>query len=148
MPGGPQRKEARDYEPLVFPQPGLELSREEWELDLAMHRCRQARQFAKAAQRIAVARGLSFIDWQVLEVTNRWVREKGDAVSQREVARRAELAKSTVCETMQRSRRAGLVDIAPDQWGISDRILVTDRGTSLLAKLRGELVELTRRITW
>ena len=37
--------------------------------------------------------------------------------------------------------RQGLVDIGPDAWGFSYRILVTAKGVRLVAKLRGELLE-------
>lgn len=82
----------------------------------------------------------------VLDVICRLIREKDDAVSQRDVAQRTQLAKSSVCEHMRRLRVAGLVDIAPDQWGISDRISVTNLGQSLVIELRQLLAEAARGI--
>jgi DNA-binding MarR family transcriptional regulator len=144
MPGGPQRIEARDYEPL--PWRVLNLSTEEREWDLAIQFWNRARRFRRRVERIAGWRGISFARWQVLEATERLIREKGDAVSQKEVAQRTELPSSSVSELTRALSLGGLVDVAPDAWGVSDRIWMTQKGERLLSALRLELAEVVRSV--
>lgn len=141
MPGGPKRLEEREYEPLPAPLRVLELSEDEKRWDLAMIAWRRARQFQRRATQAARACGISFARFQVLDVTERLTRQKDDPVSELEVARGAQVAKSTVSELMGALMRQGLVDIGPDAWGVSYRIWVTDEGERLVAKLRRELLE-------
>jgi len=144
MSGGPQRLEAREYEP---PQPvTLVLSQEEREWDSAMRFWNRARKFRQRVEQVTRRRGISFARWQVLEVTARLIREKRDAVSQRDVSQRAQLPKSSVSEAMWALSWGGLVDIRPDAWGVFDRIWMTEKGNRLIASLRGELAEVARAI--
>jgi hypothetical protein len=71
----------------------------------------------------------------------RLARQKDDPVSELEVARGAQLAKSTVSELMAALMGQGLVDIGPDAWGVSYRIWVTGKGERLVAKLRRDLLD-------
>ena len=89
---------------------------------------------------------MSFAEWHVLEVTDRLIREKDEPVSQLEVSRRTELSKSSVSELIHALRRHGLVDVGPDQWGVSDRILIAQKGEQLLVALRQELGEVARAL--
>ncbi len=106
---------------------------------MVVWRC--ARRFQRRASQIARRRGISFARWQLLDVTERLIRQKGDVVSQREVAHGAQVAESTVSEQMGALMLQGLVDIGPDAWGVSYRILVTERGVQLVAQLRRELLD-------
>src|SRR5437868_3601434 len=101
MPGGPKRLEEREYETLPRAFRVVELSDQERRWDAAMVVWRGARQFQRRAKRLARASGISFARWQVLDVTERLTRQKDEPVSELEVARAAELAKSTVSELMQ-----------------------------------------------
>jgi hypothetical protein len=142
MPGGPKRLEEREYEPLPRPLQVLTLSEDEKRWDAAMVVWRRARLFQRRAKQVARAAGISFARWQVLDVAERLTRQKDDPVSELEVARGAQLAKSSVSELMGGLMLQGLVDIGPDAWGASYRIWVTLKGERLVAKLRGELVDI------
>ena len=141
MPGGPKRLEEDEYEPLPRPLRVLALSEDEKRWDSAMIVWRQARQFQKRAKQVTQSSGISFARFQVLDVAERLTRQKDDPVSELEVARGAQLAKSTVSELMGALMHQGLVDIGPDAWGVAYRIWVTDVGKQLVAKLRRELLE-------
>jgi len=141
MPGGPRRLEEREYEPSPAPLKMLELSEDEKRWDAAMVVWRCARQFQRRAKQVARASGISFARFQVLDVAERLTRQRDDPVSELEVARGAQLAKSTVSELMGAMMRQGLVDIGPDAWGVSYRIWVTEKGERLVAKLRAELLD-------
>jgi hypothetical protein len=141
MPGGPKRLEEREYEPLPASLRVLELSEDEKRWDAAMVIWRCARQFQRRANQVARLSGISFARLQVLDVAERLTRQKDDPVSELEVARGAQLAKSTVSELMWALMRQGLVDIGPDAWGVSYRIWVTDEGEQLVKKLRRELLD-------
>jgi DNA-binding MarR family transcriptional regulator len=141
MPGGPKRLEELEDEPLPRPLRVLELSEHEKRWDAAMVVWRGARRFQRRAKQLARASGISFARWQVLEVTERLTRQKNEPVSELEVARAAELAKSTVSELMRALMADGLVDIGPDAWGISYRIWVTGKGARLVATLRDQLLD-------
>jgi DNA-binding MarR family transcriptional regulator len=136
------RLEALEYEPLPAPLRVLSLSDEERRWDLAMVVWRQARLFQRRAKRVTRAAGISFARWQVLDVTERLIRQKEAPVSETEVAQGALLAKSTVSDLMCALMHQGLVDIGPDSWCMSYRILVTRKGEELVAKLRHELLEI------
>jgi DNA-binding MarR family transcriptional regulator len=138
--------EAREYEPLVFPAPAVVPSEEERQWDTAMRCWRRARRFRRRAEQVLGGRGISFSRWQVLEATERLIREQDDAVSQRQVARRTELPKSSVSEHLRALSLEGLVDIRPDAWGVFDRIWLTKGGERLIATLRSELVGVARAI--
>ena len=134
------RKELTEYEAEGLPRLTLVLSDEEKRWDAAMVLWRSARRFQRRAERIARLRGISFAAWQVLEVTERLIRETGDAVSQREVAQRAGVAKSSVSELMRGLELGGFVDGRPDGWGMCVRIWLTKSGERLVVLLRAELV--------
>jgi hypothetical protein len=142
MPGGLKRNEDREDEPLPSPARVLVLSDEERRWDVAMAVWRSARQFQRRANHVTRAHGISFARWQLLDVTERLTRQKGDAVSQLEVACAALVAKSTVSELMGPLMWDGLVDIGPDAWGVSYRIWVTKEGERLVATLRAKLLDI------
>lgn len=141
MPGGRKRLEEWEYEPSPRPLRVLSLSEDEKRWDAAMVVWRCARQFQRRAKQVARSSGISFARFQVLDVAERLTRQKDEPVSELEVARGALLAKSTVSELMRALMRQGLVDIGPDAWGASYRIWVTEKGERLVAKLRGELLD-------
>jgi len=141
MPGGPKRNEEWEYESVPGPARVLVLSDDEQRWDEAMAVWRWARQFQRRAKRVTRKRGISFARWQLLDVAERLIREKGDAVSQREVARGAQVAESTVSELMGALMLDGLADIGPDAWGVSYRIWMTEKGDRLVASLRAELLD-------
>ena len=140
MPGGPKRIEEREHE--LSPLRVLVLSEDEKRWDAAMVVWRCARQFQRRAKRVAQSAGISFARFQVLDVTERLFRQKGEPVSELEVARGSLLAKSTVSELMAALMLQGFVDIGPDAWGVSYRIGVTAKGRRLVAKLRAELLDI------
>lgn len=142
MPGGPKRLQEREYELSPVPLKVLALSEEEKRWDAAMVVWRCARQFQRRAKAVARSSGISFARFQVLDVAERMFRQKGEPVSELEVARGALLAKSTVSELMAALMVQGLVDIGPDAWGVSYRIGVTEEGKRLVAKLRAELLQI------
>lgn len=141
MSGGPKRIDERQYEPLPGPPRVLVLSDEERRWDAAMAVWRSARQFQRRANQVTLAQGISFARWQLLDVTERLIRQKGDAVSQLEVARGALVAKSTVSELMGPLMWDGFVDIGPDAWGVSYRIWMTKDGERLVESLRARLLD-------
>lgn len=142
MTGGPRRLEEREYEPLPTPLRVLELSEDEQSWDAAMVVWRRALQFQRRAKHVARLSGISCAGLQVLDVAERLIRQKGGPVAELEVARGAQLAKSTVSELMQALMHQGLVDIGPDTWCASYRVLVTAKGARLVAELRRELLEI------
>jgi len=146
MPGGPTRLEAREHEALALRLPTLVLSGVEREWDVAIHFWNRARKFRRRAERIILARGISFARWHVLEATERLIRETGDAVSQRQVCRRTQRAESSVSGLMRALSLAGLVDIGPHPWDVSYRIWVTAEGRRLIARLRAELAVVVHAI--
>ena len=75
MPGGPRRIEDGDDEPLPRVVPPLVLSEEELRWDEAMRIWRRARSFHRRAEALTRAEGITFMCWEVLEVTDRLVRE-------------------------------------------------------------------------
>jgi hypothetical protein len=141
MPGGPKRKQEMEDEPLPRRGRVLVLSDDEQRWDAAIGVWRCARQFQRRAKRVTRSRGISFARWQLLDVTERLIRQKGDAVSQREVARGAQVGETTVSELMGALMLEGLVDIGPDAWGVSYRIGMTETGQRLVASLRAELLD-------
>lgn len=147
MTGGPKRLEEREFEPLAFPLPIVVLTGPEREWDTAMECWNRARNFRRRVERIVRRRGISFARWQVLEATQRLIRETGDAVSQRQVMRRTRHSESSVSEQMRSLSLSGLVDVGPDAWGVSYRIWMTAKGERLIARLRAELAVVVHAFT-
>jgi DNA-binding MarR family transcriptional regulator len=143
MPGGRQRLEARELD-LSLPTPMVLLSEEEREWDTAIRIWRCAWRFRRQVNRIGGSRGISFAHWNVLDATQRLIREKGDAVSQQEVVRRTWLTKGSVSALVRNLSVRGFIDVRPDCWGVSDRIWVTNGGERMIAMLRSELAESVR----
>jgi DNA-binding MarR family transcriptional regulator len=142
MSGGPKRIEDREEDAPAARGRVLTPSDEELRWEAAIVVWRRARRFQRRAKQVTRAAGISFARWQVLEVAERLIRHKDDAVSEREVARGAQVAKSTACELMEAMMRQGLVDIQPDAWGFSYRIWLTREGERLVTSLRKELLAL------
>jgi DNA-binding MarR family transcriptional regulator len=88
--------------------------------------------FRRLALRALRRHGLTFAQWRVLQATERLVREKDDAVSQLAIARRIESDEGTVSKVVARLMDKGLLDVGPDAWGWSYRILVTSWGEQAL----------------
>ena len=89
----------------------------------------RVRQRADATLR---AYDLSFPLWWVLYVTDELIRETSDAVSQRAVANRTNLDKSSVSYLMGVLAERSLVDRGPEFGGNSYRIWLTQKGQTLL----------------
>jgi DNA-binding MarR family transcriptional regulator len=119
----------------------LSLSDEEKRWDEAMAVWHRARQFQRRANAIARAAEVSFAGFQVLEVAERLTRHREEPVSELEVARGAQLAKSTVSVLMRGLMEQGFVDIGPDAWGVCYRIWLTKEGKRRVEQLRGKLLD-------
>lgn len=94
-----------------------------------------AMRFRREAIRLLRRSGLTFLQWRVLLVIERLVREQGDAVSQRSVAQRLAVDEGDVSAAMNDLMRLGLADVDTDAWGYSYRALATDEGLALLARV-------------
>lgn len=121
--------------------PPFELSSEEREVDAILAVWARVGRARRDARRLLRAHGLKLVDWQVLRATRRLVLEMDDVVSQQAVARRAGLREGPVSTAMKRLFDAALVDIAPDAWGWSLRVLVTKEGEKLLAQIEPRLLQ-------
>jgi DNA-binding MarR family transcriptional regulator len=64
------------------------------------------------------------------------IRTVSEAVTQIDIARRADLDPSTVSYLMAILAERDLIDRAPDRFGTAWRILLTDQGQALLADTR------------
>lgn len=84
---------------------------------------------------------LSFALFRVLEATDGSQRERQGAVSEQDVVRACGLAKSSVCSLLRTLARRGLVDADFNQWGIVQRISVTNAGLASLAGARRAVLE-------
>lgn len=107
---------------------------------------RRGLRFRRIARRVLGKVGLKFAEWQVLRGTARLVRVRDDVVSQQEVARYCILGEGVVSEAMTRLMDIGLLDVGPDAWGWSYRVLVTKKGQGLLARLEARIATAALRL--
>lgn len=94
----------------------------------ARQRWREARLFQKKAQRLFKEPTTTFVEWLLLETLQELNDERGDAVSQAEVARRSGLSERVVSYWMLLLSDLGFVDRGPDSDGRAWRVLITDMG--------------------
>ena len=104
--------------------------------DAAIEAWIRAARFRRALERALRPHGLTFALWRVLHIADRMIRTLGDAVTQNDVARRADLHPSTISYLMGTLARRALVDRAPDYFGTAWRIYLTKDGKALLAATR------------
>jgi DNA-binding MarR family transcriptional regulator len=105
-------------------------------VDQAMQAWVRVMRFERELCEALRAHGLSFPLYRVLEATDRSVRARGDAVSPQDVEQAATLGNSSLCSLLRTLERRGLVDIAFDQSGFAQRILLTAAGEASLAGAR------------
>lgn len=96
----------------------------------------RAVRFRRDLERALRPHGLTFALWRVLHIADRMIRTLGDAVTQNDVARRADLHPSTVSYLMGTLAERALVDRAPDYFGTAWRVYLTSDGKALLAATR------------
>jgi DNA-binding MarR family transcriptional regulator len=89
---------------------------------------REARVFQEKAQRLFKEPTTTFVEWLLLETLQELIDERGDAVSQAEVARRSGLSERVVSYWMLLMSDLGFVDRGPDADGRAWRVLITDLG--------------------
>ncbi len=102
---------------------------------------RQARwlsvmRWRRAVQRVLKPYKLNFTRWLVLSATEHVRAEKGDAVSQNDVGAYLDLSRATISDAMGALANEGLVDRGPDMHMPAWRIIMTQKGTDLLRRVR------------
>lgn len=85
---------------------------------------------------------VTFTQWLCLSAAFELTEERGDAVSQIEIARRAELDPATASQVIGTLSRRDLVDRGPDMVWPAYRIIVTERGERVLQAARARLAAL------
>jgi DNA-binding MarR family transcriptional regulator len=105
---------------------------EEEKLEALLARWLRAVQFRRKVERALRRKGLTFAQWRVLHAAQRLVLETNDAVSQRKIQQRTQSDANTISAVVKRLTAKGLVD-----WDLNDRdwsyrILVTEKGATLL----------------
>ena len=95
-------------------------------------RWRSVMRWRRAVQRVLAPFHMTFTQWLVLDTTVQLIEEKGDAVSQNEVAARLEMSKMTVSHAMTTLANKGLVDRGPDMHMPAWRIFVFEAGKNML----------------
>lgn len=116
-----------------------ELSADEVEVDGKLAVLHDGARFRRWATRILGEQGLRFSEWRVLRATDRAQRLKRDAVSQQHIAQCAAMDESGVAAVMARLRERHFVDIGPDAWGWSNRVIMTKAGREALRSVEGKL---------
>lgn len=94
----------------------------------ARQQWREARSFQDKAQRLFKEPTTAFFEWLLLETLQELIDERGDAVSQAELARRSGLSQRVVSYWIPLMSEMGFVDRAPDADGRAWRLLLTDLG--------------------
>lgn len=89
---------------------------------------RDARIFQQSAQRSFKESTTTFVEWLLLETLQELIDERGDAVSQADVARRSGLSERVVSHWMLLMSDMGFVDRGPDADGRAWRVLLTELG--------------------
>jgi len=112
-------------------RPKVILERDE-ETDAILGAWTRAVHFRRLAGRALCEWQLTFAQWVVLVSTERAVREAGDAVSQQAVAVRTGMDEAGLSKVMARLDKKAFVDIGPDGWGWSYRVIVTAKGRAAL----------------
>jgi DNA-binding MarR family transcriptional regulator len=137
MTGGKQRcwehEEYLAITPRYVPVPPNE---PEAACDDALEAYRKAQAFELAAQEALREEDLTWTEWRILHAAATAIRLSGDAVSQLDIARRAQLSAASVSRHAWRLQGRGLLDAAPDCMGFAYRILVTDDAKAKLAVTR------------
>ena len=110
---------------------------EQWGKPAAVRRARwlSVMRWRRAVQRVLKPHRLNFTQWLVLDTTHRLIEEKGDAVSQNEVAARLEMSKMTVSHAMTALADKSLVSRGPDMHMPAWRIFVFDAGKEMLRRV-------------
>jgi DNA-binding MarR family transcriptional regulator len=84
--------------------------------------------FQARAQRLFKELTTTFVEWLLLETLQELIDERGDAVSQADVARRSGLSERVVSHWLLLLSDLGFVDRGPDPDGRAWRVLITDLG--------------------
>ena len=91
-------------------------------------RFRDAMAWRREVERELVDLKITFAQWTVLETARELIESTEDAVSQNDVASRAEIDRMTVSQVMKNLSNADLVDRGPDMDGRAYRIWLTKKG--------------------
>jgi len=94
----------------------------------ARRQWREAREFQSSAQRLFKHPTIAFVEWLLLETLQELLDERGDAVSQAELARRSGLSERVVSYWMLLLSDLGIVDREPDADGRAWGVILTDLG--------------------
>jgi hypothetical protein len=111
----------------------------------AIQRWRSAQSWRRAVDRELRDLDLTFSRWFVLDATAASIRLAGDAVSQREVARYAEMPEMTVCNVMWSLTKRGWVDRDINSLIPAWRVLLTSHGTQVLQQGRERIEAVSAR---
>ena len=95
-----------------------------------------AMRWQRRVETALVSAGLTFTEWQVLEAAHAVIVETGDAVSQNQVAAKAELDRRAVSRTMSALDRKQLVSRCPCFVGTSYRVFLSEEAEFLLKEHR------------
>jgi DNA-binding MarR family transcriptional regulator len=98
----------------------------------ARQQWREARVFQRKAQRLFKEPKATFVEWLLLETLQELIEERGDAVSQADVARRSGLSERVVSRWMRLMGDLGFVDRGPDADGRAWRVLLTELGDRMV----------------
>jgi hypothetical protein len=144
MTGGRPCLEAALGPPWPGPRIPRERSEVERDVDDTLEARRRVMKFRRRAVELLRPHGLSFGLFQVLEATDRLVREYRDAVRGLDVAAECELGKSQAAFLMRTLSDRALVDIGLDCWGQAYRIILTKAGRALLVEARAAVARAAR----
>lgn len=139
MTGGRRRYNETDlyqFERELKDRRRLVLNADEAAADEAMAVWSRAARFRRRVQRELRPLDLTFAQWRLLDAVDRLVRERSDAVSQQDLAKRTDMDESTASAVMARLRDKGLVSYDLDAWGLCYRVLLCDGAKKLLRAAR------------
>jgi DNA-binding MarR family transcriptional regulator len=100
--------------------------------DAILNAWRLAARFRRLSGRALREWHLTFAQWLVLVATERAVRVANDAVSQKGVALYLGIDEPSLSRLMAKLDKKAFVDIGPDAWGWSYRVIVTAKGRAVL----------------
>jgi DNA-binding MarR family transcriptional regulator len=87
-----------------------------------------ARRFQESVQEALATEGITFMEWLLLETLQELITERGDAVSQADLARRTGISDRVISYWMRQMTEYGAVDRGPTPDGRAWRVILTRGG--------------------
>ncbi len=105
----------------------------------------EAMRWRRKVEQALAAVDLTFTQWLLLDCANELIREKGDAISQSELAARSEVDRMTVSQVLKTLESRDCIDRGPALEGRAYRVWVTPRGRTAARKGRALVEEASVR---